>query len=84
MESQDQQATLVRLFLEEEVQAAIKGLNVEGAHGLDGHPVFFYNWFWGLVRSDVMAKLEEFQHRREDIMKINRSHIFLLPKRGAD
>ena len=46
--------------MEEEIQAAIKGLNAEGASGPDDLPEFFYNKFWGLVRSKVRAMLEEF------------------------
>ena len=38
MLNQDHQAELVRPFLEEEVQAAIKGLNAEGALDLDSLP----------------------------------------------
>ena len=75
-----QQPKLVRLCLEEEVQAAIKGLNVEGVPSLNGLPVFFYSEFWGLVRSEVMGTLYEFQHKIGNMSKINRSHLFLLLK----
>ena len=60
--NQDQQVELVRPFLEEEVQAAITGLNAEGASSLYSLPVIFYSEFWGLVESKMMATLEEFQH----------------------
>ena len=47
--------------------------------------MFFYSEFWGLVSSEVMATLEEFQHGTRDMAKINKSHLFLLPKhQGAD
>ena len=39
--TQEQLEILVRPFLEEEVQAAIKGLNGEGSVGPDGIPIFF-------------------------------------------
>ena len=58
--NQDQQVELVGPFLKEEVQAAIKGLNAEGAPSLDGLPEFFYNKFWGLFRPGVMATLKNF------------------------
>ena len=51
---------LVRLFFEEEVRAAIKGLNAEGALGSDGLLMFFYVKFWELVGPEVMATLNEF------------------------
>ena len=43
-------------------------------------PCVFYSEFWGLVRSEVMAMLEEFQHGKGNMTKINRSHLFLLLK----
>ena len=36
--------------------------------------------FWGLVSFKIMATLEEFQHGMGDMTKINKSHLFLLPK----
>ena len=46
MVNQKEQVHLVRLFLEEEVRAAMKGSNAEGAPGPDSRPVFFYSEFW--------------------------------------
>ena len=61
------------------------GLNAEGAPRLDGLLVFFYSAFLGLVSSEVMSMLEEFRYRMGDMAKINKSHLFLLPRRqGAD
>ena len=79
--SQDQQTKLVMRPFLEEVRVVIKGLNAEGALGPDGLPVYLYSEFWGLVRSNMMVMLEEFQHGTEDMTKTNRSHLFLLPKR---
>ena len=47
MLNQDQQAELVRPFLEEEVQAANKGLDAEGALGFDDLSMFFIANFGG-------------------------------------
>ena len=79
-----QQGELMKLFSEEEVCMAIKGLNAKGAPGLDGLPVFFYTVFWELVGPEVMAMLDEFWQGMKNMEKINRSHLFLLQKcRGA-
>ena len=42
----DQRDSLVRPFVEEEVQAAIAGLNGEGSPGPDGLPVLFFFFFF--------------------------------------
>ena len=76
----EQQKALVRPFVEEEVKAAIKALNAEGARGLDGIPMVFYKEFWEFIRAEVMVTLEEFQQQTSNTEKINKSHIFILPK----
>ena len=76
--NQEQQVELVRLFLEEEVQAAIKDLNAEGAPGLDGLPMFFYSEFIELVGPKVMAMFKEFLQEIYSMEKINKSQLSLL------
>ena len=81
----DQRDSLVRPFVEEEVQAAIAGLNGEGSPGPDGLPVLFYKEFWALAKGDVMATLEELRSPQANMERINKSYLFMLPKRqGAD
>ena len=76
---------LVRPFSEEKVLAAIKGLNSEGTPSPDGIPVFFYKEFWVLVGPDLMATLHKFHQENHGMEKINKSHVFLLPKcEGVD
>ena len=80
-----QRDSLVRPFTVEEVQAALAGLNSEGSPGLDGLPVLFYKEFWAMVKGDVMATLEELRSPQANIEKINKSYLFMLPKRqGAE
>ena len=72
-------------FTMEEVQSALAGLNGEGAPGRDGLPVLFYKEFWALVKGDVMATLEELRSPQANMEKINKSCLFMLPKRqGAE
>ena len=75
----EQQGNLVRP-LWDEVMGAIKGLNREGAPGLDKFLVFFFSELWKMIKSEVMATLDEFERGNYGIEKINNSHLFLLPK----
>ena len=77
----DQRAILLRPFMMEEVQSAIAGLNGEGAPGPDGLPVLFYKEFWALVKGDVMPTLEELRSSQANMERINKSYLFMLPKR---
>ena len=65
----------------EEVQSAVEGLNGEGAPGPDGLPVLFYKEFWALVKGDIMATLEELRSPQANMERINKSYLFMLPKR---
>ena len=67
-------------FLEDEVRAAICGLNAEGAPGPDRIPVFFYKDYWARVGPDVMALMDEFYASTCRMDRINRAYITLLPK----
>ena len=78
--SSSQQQQLTCPFLEDEVREAICWLNVEGAPGPDGIPVFFYNDCWARVGPDVMALMEEFHAGTCHMGRINRAYITLLPK----
>ena len=81
----DQRAILSRPFMMEEVQSAIAGLNGEGAQGPDRLPILFYREFWALVKGDVMATLEELRSPQANMERINKSYLFMLPKRqGAE
>ena len=47
-------------FTEDEVLAAIKGMNPSSALGPDGLPVTFFKMFWPTIKPEVMALFEEF------------------------
>ena len=81
----EQRDSLVRPFTVEEVQSALARLNGEGDLGPDGLPILFYKEFWALVKGDVMATLEELRSPQANMEKINKSYLFMLPKRqGAE
>ena len=67
------------------MKAAIRGLNSEGAPGLDGIPVFFYLECWDIVGAEVMALIEEFRVGRCNMDRLNKAYIILIPKvEGAE
>ena len=85
MISPDQQQELIASFSEDEVKAAIRGLNSEGAPGPDGIPVFFYLECWDVVGAEVMATIEDFRLGHGNMDRINKAYIILLPKvEGAE
>ena len=53
-------AALTTPFSEEEVSAAIKGMNSSSAPGPDGLPVKFFQVFWNTIKGEVMAMFTEF------------------------
>ena len=59
---------------------AIKGLNGEGAPGLDGFPVFFFIEYWDVEKSEVLRTLDELCTGNRRLERINKSYLFLLPK----
>ena len=80
-----QQQQLTTPFSEDEVIAAVRGLNNEGAPGPDSIPVFFYKDCWDTVGHEVMAALEDFRAGRCNMDRLNRAFIVLLPTvQGAE
>ena len=80
-----QQQDLIASFSEDEVKAAIRGLNSEGALGPDGILVFSYLECWDVVGAEVMALIKEFRAGRCNMDQLNKAYIILLPKvEGAE
>ena len=80
-----QQLEMIASFSKDEVKAAIRGLNSEGAPGPDGIPVFFYLECWDIVGAEVMAMIEDFRVGRCNMDWLNKAYIILLPKvEGAE
>ena len=78
--SDEANAALVAPFAEEEVLAAIKGMNTSSAPGPDGLPVTFFKTFWQTVKPEVMALFEEFYSGSMDLGRLNYGIITLIPK----
>ena len=75
-----QQQLLIRRFSNEEIKAAVWGLNSEGAPGPDGIPVFFYKECWDVVRSELLSVMEDFHADRCQMENLNKVYLILLPK----
>jgi hypothetical protein len=66
-------------FLEDEVKAAMFNSYAEGAPGPDGLSLF-YQKFWGIIKTDLMKLVHEFQEGRLDLFRINFATLTLIPK----
>ena len=75
-----QQQQLILPFLEDEVKAAVRGLNNEGALEPNNILVFFYKECWDMVGQEVMAALEDFWVGWCQIDRLNKAYIVILPK----
>ena len=73
-------AALVAPFSEEEVLAAINGMNPSSAPGPDGLPVLFLKTFWHSIKPEVMALFDEFFSGTMDLGRLNYGIITLIPK----
>ena len=58
----------------------MKGLNSEGAPGLDSPLFEFFKEFWSLMEVDIMGTLEKFRRGSANLDQLNKSHLFMLPK----
>ena len=57
---EDHCAKLEEMFTEEEILAAVSGLNDDKAPGLYGFPLAFWSFSWDFVKKDVMGFFKEF------------------------
>ena len=76
-------AKLVAPVSEQETLKAIKDLNNEGAPRSDGIQVFFYREMWNVVKMDVMKVIHEFELGNSGFERLNKSYLFLLPKKSS-
>ena len=75
-----QQQHLICRFSDEEIKAAIWGLNSEGALGLDGIPLFFYKECWDVVKPEVVSMMEDFHVVRCQMESLNKVYLILQLK----
>ena len=78
--SEEENKVLVAPFSEEEVKMAVFYMEHNKAPGPDGFPTKFYQFFWEVVKPDLMNLFYEFHDGRLPIHSLNFGVITLLPK----
>ena len=78
--SADQFAKLEEMFTEEEVLAAISGLNDDKAPGPDGFPIAFWSFSWDFVKEEVMGFFKDFFQNEQFVKCLNATFLVLVPK----
>ncbi|RVW23310.1 putative ribonuclease H protein [Vitis vinifera] len=70
-------------FSEEEIQAALMGMNGDKAPGPDGFTIAFWQSSWGLVKEEIMDLFREFYNQRSFANGLNSTFLVLIPKKGG-
>lgn len=78
--SDEENTLLVSVFTEDEVRKAIFQMEHNKAPGLDGFPAEFYQFFWNLIKDDLMALFMDFHKGELPLYSLNFGTIILLPK----
>ena len=79
----DQSAKLEEMFTEEEVLAAVSGLNNDKAPGPDGFPIAFWSFSWDFVKEEVMGFFRDFFQNEQFVKSLNTTFLVLVPKGSA-
>ena len=77
---EDHCAKLEEMFTEEEILAAISGLNDDKALGPDGFPLAFWSFSWDFVKEEVMGFFREFFLNDQFVKSLNATFLVLVPK----
>ena len=68
------------LFTEEEVLAAVSGLNGDKAPGPDDFPIAFWSFSWDFVKDEVMGFFKDFFQNDQFVKSLNATFLVLVPK----
>ena len=77
----EEAARLEEIFSEEEIWAAISGLNSEKAPGPDGFPLAFWSFSWDFVKNEVLGFFKEFHDHGRFVKQLNATFLVLIPKK---
>ena len=78
--TEDMNTQLLRPFLKEEVEEAIKEMKPITALGPDGMPPLFYQSFWSLIGDDISSAMLDCLNNCKIPKEINCTNITLNPK----
>ncbi|RVW53855.1 LINE-1 reverse transcriptase-like [Vitis vinifera] len=70
-------------FTEEEIYAALMGMNGDKAPGPDGFTIAFWQSSWELVKEEIMELFREFYNQCSFANSLNSTFIVLIPKKGG-
>ena len=76
----DLSAKLEEMFTEEEVLAAVSGLNDDKAPRPDGFPIAFWSFSWDFVKDEVMGFFKDFFQNDQFVKSLNATFLVLVPK----
>ena len=71
---------LIKKFTEPEIKKAVFAMKHNRAPGPDGFPIEFFQKFWNLVCTDLIALFEDFFKNKLDISRLNYGIIILIAK----
>jgi hypothetical protein len=77
---EEENEVLTAPFSEEEIKTAVFDMEYNKAPGPNGFPAEFFQFFWEIVKLDLMGLFHEFHVERLSIHSINFGVITLLPK----
>ena len=77
----EEAARLEETFSEEEIWAAISGLNSDKAPGPDGFPLAFWSFSWDFVKDEVLGFFKEFHEHGRFVRQLNATFLVLIPKK---
>lgn len=75
---------LKRTFEEEEVRWAVIDLAGDKARGPDGFPLAFFQRFWGMLKKNILAFMEEFHQSGKLFKGTGASFISFVPKKSGE
>jgi hypothetical protein len=78
--SEEENEVLVAPLSEEDVKLTVFNMEHNKAPGPDNFPAEFYQFFWEVVKADLMSLFYEFHAGRLHIHSLNFGVITLLPK----
>ena len=77
----EQAFKLEEMFTEEEIRAAVFGLNGDKAPGSDGFPLAFWSFSWDFMKEEVLGFFKEFFEYSRFVKSLNVTFLVLVPKR---
>ena len=70
-------------FTEEEIHAALMGMNGDKALGSNGFTMAFWHSCWDFVKEEIMDLFKEFFDEKSFSKSLNSTFLVLIPKKGG-